>query len=233
MPFPSALVAVSLGMVVMTGYVHAQTERFIRTPEQLLAMTSADVDDYLREAMGEKLPASAVDSLVVLAASRESLVLPKLAERLDAILQSPDEPGEVLTRLGGIVAYLGTPASMDVLLQLMALGPPNRIAGFLPMTLSYSAGRGNAFKLSYQAMDRGTESAKSSVLTWVKANVSKGQNLENWARALLARHAGHVTDFELYNDPIAENVDEATRDTLRLAINRERIKRLQQTPYDR
>lgn len=198
------------------------SDHFLQTAQQLNSFTPQEVDTYLLNAIIEKLPATAVDSLVYLATNRETLVLPMLAA---SAREQLDE--KTRNKLVDIITYLGTPVSITTLLQLIE-NDPQRAREWIPKTLAYAYGRRNPIDLAYQIVQNGIQPAKDAASDWVSNNVSTQRMLDAWAQFLLARHKGYVPDFELNDDPIAGRLDEDKRVSLRRSIEEERLRRFQQ-----
>jgi hypothetical protein len=171
------------------------------TPRRLLGLSETQVDELIQRAVNERVSPRFVDALTILLLNREELVLPKIVSRLRSALTDNTKPGDLVMRLEELLAYIGSPASLDALLSLET-GYAARVERLLPIMLSQAVGRRNPFDLAYRVMDRGSKEAKQNVAQWVYENASRGHNYRDWAETLFLRSEGHVTASALAVDPI-------------------------------
>jgi hypothetical protein len=190
------------------------------TPNQLISLSEAQVDEFIRKADDEGLPSPSIAALAFLLLNREGLVLPKIVERLRSALENPAKPGDTVVKLEGLLAYLGTPAALEALLDLetdYAL----RVERLLPMMLSYSTARGNSFDLAYRVMDRGGDYSRRAVTRWVGERSTNERYYAEWAAAFLRHNGGDSTGSAVAIDPFASRLNVLAQSTFKAAVELE------------
>jgi hypothetical protein len=158
------------------------------TPERLQALPESQVDELIDRAMTEQLPPRLIDALTILLLGRESLVLPKIAARLQGALKDPSHPDGIVAKLEDMVIYLATPGALDVVLSLEAREPA-RAERLVPRLLDHAVGWRNPYELAYRAAERGGGRIKRAVWNWVDENAARPKSARDWAKMLLLQQS--------------------------------------------
>lgn len=175
-------------------------------PSRVLDLDRSAVSDLLRTTLARDLTEGSLDDVYLLARWKSGWALPLVEEALAATPSGAGTGGARVQILLDLVAYAADTQTVDTLSRLADQAPGPAVET-LQAALDYAWGRGTAFRLAYDALERGAPALRAPTAQWVRGVVAEGQGLDQWLTVLRERQSPKEA-APLADDPLIRQVFE-------------------------